>query len=222
MGKKVLNVALIGLPYSAHPISWYRPKFTGIDKHQTSSHQTHNLRGRKKNTFQQTIPLLLASVGWGLRLCLHGATTRIKHFCCLCIACVQVGLGCAKDVSAQTSLIWRKSWFGSPVKWKKKKFSNDNIFLLLLMFKLISKHLVSKKKDSSGIISKNVEWNPALDGTTTARPQVPIAYFFPPFIFLQLNLNNADQVQSQRALEMDKGNSWWSTPLSSRAWQKKW
>lgn len=49
MGKKALNVALMGLPYSAHPISWYRPKFTGIDKHQTSSHQTHNLRGRKKH-----------------------------------------------------------------------------------------------------------------------------------------------------------------------------
>lgn len=170
----------------------------------------------EKNTFQQTIPSLLASVGWGLRLCLHGATTRIKHFCCFCIVCVQVGLGCAKDVSAQDgnqkSLIWRKSWFGSPVKWKIE-FSNDNVFCC---------HFLYQKKDSSGIISKNVEWNPALDGTTTARPQVPIAYFSPLLSSLQLNLNNADQVQSQRVLEMDKGNSWWSTPLSSRAWQKKW
>lgn len=31
--------------------------------------------------------------------------------------------------------------------------------------------------------------------------------YFHPFISLPLNLNNADQVQSQRALEVDKGNS---------------
>lgn len=121
----------------------------------------------------------------------------------------------------------RQAWFGGnpdlDPQWneKKKILKWQHIFVVVDV-QIDFKTSGIKKKDSSGIISKNVEWNPALDGTTTARPQVPIAYFFPPFIFLQLNLNNADQVQSQRALEMDKGNSWWSTPLSSRAWQKKW
>lgn len=63
--------------------------------------------------------------------------------------------------------------------------------------------------------------------TAAAQPQVAIVSslsfsYSVPFILLQLNLNKADQVLSQRASEVDKGGSRWLTALSPRAWQKKW
>lgn len=150
MGKKALNVALIGLPYSAHPISWYRPKFTGIHKHQTSSHQTHNLRGRKKKHISTNNPFTSGKCWLRIKALFTWRTYSYQTFllplycvCAgwagLCQRCIGTGWESEKP-DLEEILVW------IPSEMEKKKFSNDNVFLLLLMFKLISKHLVSKKK----------------------------------------------------------------------------
>lgn len=173
---------MIGLPYSAHPISWYRPKFTGIHKHQTSSYQTSELEGKKKKYISTNDPFTSGKCWLRIKALFtwrnYSYQTFLLPLYCVCAGwaglsqrCIGTGWESEKP-DLEEILIW------IPSEMEKKK-SQMTMYFCCCWCSNWFQNIWYQKKDSSGILWKNVEWNPALDGTTTAQPQVPIAYFLP-------------------------------------------